>query len=178
MEQLVILVIIGLVSLVNWVLQKAAKRREDLQPKPPAHAQTRHAAETRRQTMNRPAKDPMRELMEALGLPPDEAPPPLPQRAATVVVEQEEFANTETGVPDASSLLAGLQKPVRPDEKTARLAGAFAAAERPSSSPRVQKVRSLLSDRSRQREAIILSEILGQPLALRPSGTHCASFVP
>lgn len=178
MEQLVILVIIGLISLVNWLLQKAAKRREELQQKQPAPAESRRSSEMRRQTSTRPAKDPMRELMEALGLPPDEAPPPLPPRVAPIVAEEEEFASLEGGQAPAASPLRSWNQPAKPDEKTARLAGAFAAAEHATSSPRLRGARSLLSGLSRQREAIILTEILGPPRALRPAGAPPASFVP
>ena len=79
MDQLVLLVIIGLISLVNWVMQKAAEKRElaklereereagkqSVYRQPPPKQRT---AERRARS---PQQDPLKELMEALGLPPE-----------------------------------------------------------------------------------------------------------
>lgn len=190
MEQLVILVIIGLISLVNWLMQRAAEQREQAKLKraardgrkreeerniytqpPPVPAPGRHAP---------PApQDPFKELMEALGLPSGEPPPPPVTRQAPPppVTESEEFASLEEAVPTAKRAKrpaqpAWKQPPKRraPDEKEARLASAFAAQEsaagrRPARER--ESVRSLLATRASQRQAIILAEILGQPRAIR-----------
>jgi len=185
MDQLVLLVIIGLISLVNWVMQKAAEKREQAkldraereegkrsvyrQPPP-----QKRVAERRART---PQQDPLKELMEALGLPPEAAaPPPVAPRMAAE--PEEEFASLESAPPPVPASVPAAPKPRwqpssirRPDEKTARLASAFAAKEKTSAEvPRPTAVRGLLSDRASKRNAVILAEILGQPKALRPAG--------
>lgn len=178
MEQLVILVVIGLISLVNWLLQKAAEKRELAEMKrkaaeeptvarrsvytqdgpaqpPPLH---RHPA--------RPTPDPMRELMEALGLPAEameSRPGPRPPAPPPVVVE-EEFSSLEDDPPP-------LPKPVRrapPDAKTRQLARDLAAAEaeREHVPLDARGFRAMLANRSTQRQAVILAEIFGVPRGL------------
>lgn len=188
MDQLVLLVVIGLISLINWVMQKAAEKREQAklereereagkqsvyrQPPPP-----RRAAERRART---PQQDPLKELMEALGLPPEAmAPPPVVPRAEPQF--EEEFASLEEAPPPLPS--AAAEKPRwqppsvrRPDEKTAKLASAFAAKEKaPAEKPRPASVRGLLSDRTSKRHAVVLAEILGPPRALQPAGAWSAA---
>lgn len=195
MEQLVILIVIGLISLVNWVLQKAAEKRELAQMKREAERGGRadqHQIPGRsalppplpRQPPGRPADDPMRELMEALGLPADAAPPPA-RRALVRKVQEEEFASMEEvdvpppliEVPPAPRQIEPQwqqpARPVRPDEATARLASAFNAYEQaPAAAPTATGggVRDLLANRDSQRHAIMLAEILAAPRALRPAG--------
>ena len=196
MEQLVILIVIGLISLVNWVLQKAAEKRELAQMKReaerggradqrPAPGPSAMPPPLPRQPQGRPADDPMRELMEALGLPTDSSPPPA-RRAIAREVQEEEFASMEEAdvppplldVPPAPRQIEPQwqqpARPVRPDEATARLASAFNAYEQaPAAAPSATAsggVRGLLASRDSQRHAIILAEILAAPRALRPAG--------
>ena len=191
MEQLVLLVVIGLISLVNWLLQKAAEKREAAKS---ARVDKREMKrETRRNIYTHPAptpaasaprrapaeRDPFKDLMDALGLPSDEA-PPRPVVAEPVIFEDEEFASAEEAAPPPSlpkpvaakplSAAASWHPPARraqPDEKTKQLASAFAAMD--DASPQIWQggnVRSLLSNASAQRKAVILSEILGTPRGL------------
>lgn len=186
MEQLVILVIIGLVSLVNWVMQKSQEKREQ------AKVRRGEAQEARRESRRNiytqpppepaarphpaaPARDPFRELMEALGLPPGEAPPVIHREATPPpLAGVEEFASLEEAMPTRQTQTQRKQPPGKqrqPDEKEARLASAFTAREgktRPKPGPDGNPIRSLLSDRSSQRQAVILSEILGRPRAFLP----------
>jgi hypothetical protein len=182
MDQLVLLVIIGLISLVNWVMQKAAEKREQAklereereagkqsvyrQPPPQGRRTERRA--------RAPQQDPLKELMEALGLPPEAAAPqPVAPRAET---EAEEFGSMESVPPPpvpqpASAAPKPRWQPPsirRPDEKAAKLAAAFAAKEKGSSDrPRPASVRELLADRTSKRHAVVLAEILGPPRALQ-----------
>ena len=189
MEQLVILVIIGLISLVNWALQKSAEKRGAA--KATRTERREEKREERRNIYTQPApgspqtvrpapqqRDPFKELMEALGLPVD-TPPSLPVPAPQQVIdEEEEFASLEKPEPPPVSPVRIVKSPGRrmpsvrrPDEKEARLASAFAAQEektRPWRSPDGSSIRSLLSDRSSQRQAVILAEILGRPRAFLP----------
>ena len=195
MEQLVLLVVIGLISLVNWLLQKAAEKREAAKSTRVEKREVKRA--TRRNIYTHPApapplssprpvvaeRDPFKDLMDALGLPSDE-PPPRPVVAEPVIFDHEEFASVEDALPPlpkpkpvaakALSAAASWHPPARgaqPDEKTKQLASAFAAMD--GAAPDVWQggdVRALLAGSSAQRKAIILSEILGTPRGLAKAG--------
>ncbi len=186
MEQLVLLVIIGLISLINWVMQKAAEKREQAQlerqskreakrniytqPAPRSPAPARRAAS--------PAQDPFKELMDALGLPSEQAPPSVARRE--VVIEEEEFASVEDAPPPLPQPVPETRTPRwqpptvrRPDANTAQLASAFSAVEeKPATVYRASKVRDLLANRDSQRKAVVLAEILGTPRGLVSAGGH------
>lgn len=181
MEQLVILIIIGLISLVNWVVQKSQEKRgqakvrrgEEQEARRNIYTQPSPKPAARRHPVA-PAQDSFRELMEALGLPSGEAPPVIHREAAPPpLVEAEEFASMEEAAPPRQPQVSRKQQPKRrrqPDEKEAQLASAFTSQEgkaRPWRSPDDRSIRSLLSDRVSQRRAVILAEILGSPRGLR-----------
>jgi hypothetical protein len=189
MDQLVLLVIIGLISLVNWVMQKAAEKREQVKlerEEREAGKQSvyRQPPPQRRPTERRtraPQQDPLKELMEALGLPPEAvAPQPVTPRAEP---EEEEFASLESAPPPVPQPAPAASKPRwqpplvrRPDEKTAKLASAFAVKEKsPADKPQPASVRGLLADRTSKRHAVVLAEILGPPRALQPAGAWSAA---
>jgi cytoskeletal protein RodZ len=187
MEQLVLLVVIGLISLINWVMQQAAERREAAKTKRVESRELKR--ETRRNVYTQPApaptvrraaaeRDPFKDLMDALGLP-AEGVPPRPVVARPDDFEEEEFSSLEAPAPPAlpervvtkpRGKAASWHPPARraqPDEKTKQLASAFAALE--DASPETWRggnVRSLLANSSSQRKAVILSEILGTPRGL------------
>jgi hypothetical protein len=187
MEQLVILVVIGLISLVNWVMQKAAEKREAAGQKRTVRREVKR--EARRNVYTQPApdptarrapaeRDPFKDLMDALGLPSDETPPG-PVVAEPAYIEEEEFASLEAPAPPPlpkptatkpRGRAAAWHPPARgaqPDEKMKQLASAFVALD--DASPETWRggnVRSLLANSSSQRKAVILSEILGTPRGL------------
>ena len=187
MEQLVLLVVIGLISLVNWVMQKAAEKREAAKTKRVESREVKR--ETRRNIYTQPApaptarraaaeRDPFKDLMDALGLPSDQLPPP-PITRREEIVEEEEFASAEDTPPlperRPEIRTPRWQSPAvrRPDEKTARLASAFAAVEeKPAAARRGTKLQDLLSNRDSQRQAVILAEVLGTPRGLVSAGGH------
>lgn len=184
MDQLVLLVIIGLISLVNWVMQKAAEKREQAQLEREARRETGRNIYTQKPKQEISARraasprDPLKELMDALGLPPDAVnPPPLAKRIAPE--PEEEFASLEELPPPIQrqtrkqAVAPRWQPPSvrRPDEKMARLASAFAAKEKSTAEkPRPASARGLLADRASKRHAVVLAEILGPPRALQPAG--------
>jgi hypothetical protein len=184
MEQLVILLIIGLISLVNWILQKAAEKREAAQMKREAALGERREARRNIYTERapvpevRPAQDPFKELMDALGLPAEEAPPPLVRRAMEPeIFEDEEFASLEEPAPPPVPVVVrapswqATKRPTQPDRKTRELASAFAGAERTDEPAwSASGLRQMLSGRSAQRQAVVLTEILGTPRGLAPAG--------
>jgi len=192
MEQLVILIIIGLISLVNWLMQKAAEKREAAKTKRVENREVKR--ETRRNIYTQPApatppvarrqmseRDPFKDLMDALGLPADEAPPG-PVVAEPDYFEEEEFASMEESAPPPlpkpvvakpRGKAAAWHPPARgaqPDKKMKELASAFAALD--DASPETWRggnVRSLLANPASQRKAVILAEILGTPRGLAAS---------
>ncbi len=181
MEQLVILIIIGLISLVNWALQKSAEKRE--QAKLQREAARAGNTEARRNVYTQPqpvrtksprrpsAQDPFKELIEALGLPPDESRPPVPPRLPKQDFDEEEMHSLEEPVPSPVNRPPSVRwHAKKPDDQTAKLASAFAVSEhRTSRDPaRVGNLKSMLSSRASQRQAVILAEILGPPRALAP----------
>lgn len=183
MEQLVVLIIIGLVSLVNWMLQKSAEKREQAKLQREASRagkeQARRNVYTQKPPVRRqasapaPAQDPFKELMEALGLPPSEAPPQrVPPRLPQTIFEEEEIHSMEEPEPPPvlrAPASAPTPRAKQPDMKMAQLASAFAAQEKSApEKPRLSAVRKLLADRASKRQAVILAEILGPPRALQP----------
>jgi len=186
MEQLVILVIIALVSLVNWLMQKSAEKREARGERKVARRETKRTtrrniytqgpAETPPAERPRPVpaggKDPFQELMDALGLPADEAAPEpdfFPEGAEFIPHGQEPAPPPlpEPVVAPARAAVRKQPKPKRPDRRTTELASAFAASgEEPGQTYRGASVRDLLAGRDSQRKAVILTEILGTPRGL------------
>lgn len=185
MEQLVILVIIGLISLVNWVLQKAAEKREQAQSRRierrEVKQETRHnvytqptPVESERRRPSSAERDPFKDLMEALGLPPEDEPPP-PVTASSRPLENHEFSSWEDVAPPPlpkapEAVWQAPPRPKRPDRKTAQLASAFAAVEEQTNIFHGSQMRDLLGSREAQRRAIVLAEILGTPRGLSPAG--------
>ncbi len=186
MEQLVILLIIGLISLVNWLMQKAAEKREARTERRVEKREVKR--EARRNIYTQPAppteprqaptgRDPLKDLMDALGLPAEEAPP------GTVVAEPDFFPDDAEFIPFEETKPPPLPEPVvaparvaarklpakpkRPDRRTSELASAFAAiGEETGKTYRGSSVRDLLAGRDSQRKAIILAELLGTPRGL------------
>jgi len=188
MEQLVLLVIIGLISLINWVMQKAADKREQAQLERESKRESKRNVYTQPSPgpVQRPARraagppqDPFKDLMDALGLPSDQLPPP-PVARREVIVEEEEFASVEDTPPPVPQPAPQPRTPRwqpptvrRPDAKTAQLASAFSAVgDKPAPVHRGSKVRDLLANRDSQRQAVILAEILGTPRGLVSAGGH------
>jgi hypothetical protein len=189
MEQLVLLVVIGLISLVNWVMQKAAEKREEAKTKRVGSREVKR--ETRRNVYTQPApaptarraateRDPFKDLMDALGLPAETVlPPPVAPQTAPEQ-DEEEFASLEEAPPplprrSGPQAEAPRWQPAsvrRPDKKTERLASAFASKEKaPAEKIHRGSVRELLTDSASKRHAIVLSEILGPPRGLAPFRT-------
>ncbi len=88
MEQFIILVIIGLISLVKWVLEKSAEHKAARRTEEPIDGVEEDHRDARPET---DAEEQRRRFMEALGLPVDDpepeiqirreaAPPPIPER--------------------------------------------------------------------------------------------------
>jgi hypothetical protein len=159
MEQVVIIVIIGLISLVNWVVKRSAEIREERKrererlgiPEGDPFHSAPHQSESPA-PLARPAQAPsaeMRRLMETLGLPlEDEEPPPLP-----VVREA-----------PAPPLPQPAHRPPAASKPRAEKPAAGVASLSPAAAP-VSPLASALRSRDGIRQAIVLREILGPPKA-------------
>lgn len=151
MDQVVILVIIALISFVNWLMQRSAELREKKKRErqadgtPETSPYREHPEDVEAPLPSRPVTDPgaeMRKLMEALGLPVEdvappvviERPPPLPEPVVP------RFTPRPTSRPDFASA-----KPA-PPVIVSRPIGPLAAA--------LRNPQSL-------RQAVVLRNILG-----------------
>ena len=156
MEQLVIIAIIGLISLVNWVMKRSAEIREQrklerqrlgIPEGDPFHPAENPAAPHRSADDSSPD---MRRLMEALGLPPaeEELPPrPVVREASPALPPLPAYRPPSTPKPRFQS--PGTRAPATPPAVV-------------SGSPLDAALRS----HDGIRQAIVLREILGPPKAL------------
>jgi len=177
MEQFVLLLIIGAISLVNWLLQKSAEHREKRKAER-ARGDTIHPTSDERTASSETQFDPMdqtRKFLEALGLPEDalpprpSTPPPLPGDR-TSAPEKRDFLH---------KLRPDLEQRLFPESPTQ-------AQERPMVVPRTRPIPSLaakvtvapssgarglvtglMSEPDGLRRAIVMREILGPPKALQ-----------
>jgi len=159
MEQLIILVLIGLISLINWIIQKSAEMREkrklermrDYGVEPPEVPQME----------SEPVQggdEAMRRLMEALGLPEDAAPPPPRQVPAFVPPPLPDPPR----VPMAAARTAAEPSAAFMRRKAREMEAALAAA-----SAKPGRIRGLLTAPGGAGDAIVLAEVLGPPKAMR-----------
>ncbi len=165
MEQLVILVIIGLISLVNWLMQRSAEMKEKRrlekaaqQGEPPEPLVPEPSYETQEERPD----EAMRKLMEALGLPVEEAPPPLPRPAPPTpaepppIVVRPNFSHKRLAEPPQEVFVHEVSQVTQP-----RRGPATVAVAKPS------RFRTLLSTNEGIRDALVLSEVLGKPVSMR-----------
>lgn len=159
MEQLIILVLIGLISLINWIIQKSAEMREkrklermrdngEVPPEiPQAEPQPVQGGD-----------EAMRRLMEALGLPEDAAPPPPRQPPAYVPPPLPDPPR----IPVATTRTASEPSAAFMRRKAREMEVALAAA-----SAKPGRIRGLLTAPGGAGDAIVLAEVLGPPKAMR-----------
>jgi hypothetical protein len=144
MDQVVIVVVIGLISLVNWLMKRSAELREQRKLErdelPDVESADLPAPSVRQPSA---ASDEMRRIMELMGMPlEEEAPPPLPVQPVLPVLPKYQSP-----------------KPARPAKPvSSRSEG---AAETPGPSALTSALRS----RTGIRQAVVLREILGPPKA-------------
>ena len=157
MEQVVIIVIIGLISLVNWVMKRSAEIREERKlerqrlgiPEGDPFHSAPHQAE-KPEPPHRPAIAPspdMRRLMEALGLP-----------------QEEEEAPPNPVVREAPAPPLPAYRPPSTPKPRAEKPAAGVAFIPPAAAP-VSPLAAALRSRDGIRQAVVLREILGPPKA-------------
>jgi len=154
-EQLVILLVIGIISLVNWLMQRSTEIRERRKAEDGRFGipgeNPFQPADEKPATTTEPVKDPareMRKLMEALGLPLEDEEPPVRRELPPA--------------PELPPLPAYLPKAPAPKPVVQIPAAAFAPHTPPAARTALAQA---LRSRDGVRQAIILREILGPPKA-------------
>ena len=157
MEQLVLLLVIAAISLVNWLIERSAKLREQRrrekeasnQGQPPPVSSPSFPEPSPREEI----EDQMRRMLESFGLPLED-PKPIPQKPEPVFVFEE---------PIAPPL-----PPPRPLPPTPRPTLRRGLEKSTSARPN-RPWTSRLGSPHGLREAMVLREILGPPKALSES---------
>jgi hypothetical protein len=183
MEQLVILLLIAVISIINWIIQKSKEAREKRKLEKRADA-TGEAIAKQEPTGTDTA---MRRLREALGLPEDAPPPAIPKRAEPAEVAPKRVERKKVG-PLAPAPLSSPDEltppplarperrpvvvhapPVRRSQEHRRFEFSHKAAKPllPEAPKEALRVRELLQSQGGLRDAVVLSEILGLPKSLR-----------
>jgi hypothetical protein len=155
MEQLVILVIIGLIGLVNWLMQRSAeireRRKEERKRLGIPEGNPFHPSESPAPSPKDPAKE-MRRLMEALGVPMEE---PEPQFVAPPRIRP-------------AATLPPVFTPPLPKQKSQPQKSPVREPVQPHpTAPLTPAVMKAIRSHDGIRQAIVLREILGPPKALR-----------
>lgn len=193
MEQLIILVLIGLVSFINWLIKKsgearAAKKLKEIQDRGGASYQVPDQRDQQNRPVADESADAMRKFMEALGLPADQeqAPPPIPERRITldpevfapqpppprpVVRREPEPVFTPPPIPDFIPPIPTVPVISVPEwrEEGPAVTAPVHSWDEPAEEKRApSRAAEFLSSRGRLRDAIVIAEVLGPPRALRP----------
>lgn len=187
MEQLVILLLIALISIINWIIQKSKERREKRKLEKRADATGEPVAKQAPAPDATGTETAMRRLREALGLPEEAPPPVIPQRAEPKRLEAEriEPKRGERHVPVPAPSPDRLAPPPLPQperrpilvhappvprwQEHRRFGSLHKIAKPPLSEVPKQspRIRELLQSQGGLRDAVVLSEILGPPKSLR-----------
>src|SRR4029077_4328948 len=192
MEQLVIILLIALISIINWIIQKSKEAREKRKLEKRADATGEPVAKQEPGPDATGTETAMRRLREALGLPEEAPPPVIPKRAESKRVEAEriepkrmEPKRGERPVPMPAPSPDRLVPPPLPQpERRPILVHAppvprwqehrrfdslhkIAKPSLPEVPKQAPRIRELLQSQGGLRAAVVLSEILGPPKSLR-----------
>jgi hypothetical protein len=192
MEQLVILLLIALISIINWIIQKSREAREKRKLERRADATGEPIAEREPASDAAGTETAMRRLREALGLPEEAPPPVVPKRAEPKSVEAERIEPKRVVEPKKR-----VERPISPplpspdrrvpppiperrpallhvppvrrweEHRKFELLHKIAKPSLPEVPPPPPRVRELLQSQGGLRDAVVLSEILGPPKSLR-----------
>jgi hypothetical protein len=174
MEQLVIILLIVLISFINWLIKKSAELRE-------ARKREQGAAKSGESLRSEPPRLPpeaepeisMRRLREALGLPDEAQPPALPKRMEQRVPPPLAPPPPPPQRPPPARPVVS-HVPVAPPHEEYRFIELHHRIGKPAgprieAAPRMSRIRELLGSAGGLRDAVVLSEILGPPKSLRPT---------
>lgn len=157
MEQLVLLLVIAAISLVNWLIERSAKLREQRRREKEASNQGQlppvSSPSFPEPSPREEIEDQMRRMLESFGLPVED-PKPIPQKPEPVFVFEE---------PIAPPLPPPRPLPPTP-RPTLRRGLEKSTSDRPN-----RPWTSRLASPHGLREAMVLREILGPPKALSES---------
>jgi hypothetical protein len=191
MEQLVILLLIAVISIVNWIIQKSKETREKRKLEKRADATGEPVAKHEPAPEGTGTETAMRRLREALGLPEEAEPPVIPKRAEPKSVEAERIEPKRVEprkkverpvtppLPSPDRVVPPpLPKPerrpavvhvppVRWDHRRFEHLHKMAKPSLPEVPTQPPRVRELLQSQGGLRDAVVLSEILGPPKSLR-----------
>jgi hypothetical protein len=171
MEQLIILLLIALISLINWLVQKSSEMRK-------ARKKEQGSATRAESLRGGPPPPPeperevsMRRFREALGLPEETPPPAIPKRKEQPLPpplpvppppRAPSPATTAAHVPVVTPPIVRAHTAHRLPHKIGKPAGRAIEPEAKAS-----RIRELLDSSGGLRDAVVLSEILGVPKGLR-----------
>ncbi len=159
--QLIIVILIGLISFIQWVLKKAAEMRAQREIRRQVDHGGNEAIKPppvfQREVQDESSDVSMRKLMEALGLPHQEPTPVIPPRRVEPVVIVPEPPPQKPWTPPAAK-----RPESTPNRRTSSMPSITTGGE--------SRFRQLLGSRDGLRKAIVLSEILGRPRSLRRDG--------
>ena len=173
MEQLVIILLIVLISFINWLIKKSAELRE-------ARKREQGAAKSGESLRSEPPRLPeaepeisMRRLREALGLPDEAQPPALPKRMEQRVPPPLAPPPPPPQRPPPARPVVS-HVPVAPPHEEYRFIELPHRIGKPAGpmteiAPSMSRIRELLGSAGGLRDAVVLSEILGPPKSLRPT---------
>lgn len=174
MEQLVILIIIGLISLINWIIQKSAEAKEKAQAKRKAdqgESPFQPSSSEREEDATADPSEGMRKLMEALGVPlEEEVRRPAPRASQPPPLPEETFVQSHRPVIIEEERPRPVTRPVVAPYSPTRRARERKKAEVVEVSranPAQEALKKALGSKDSLRTAVILSEVLGKPRALR-----------
>ncbi|HEY5705509.1 MAG TPA: hypothetical protein VIS96_08055 [Terrimicrobiaceae bacterium] len=168
MEQLVILLLIALISFINWLVKKSSQLREER--KREKGAATSGESLRSEPSPAQPEAEPeisMRRLREALGLPEEVEPPALPRRTEQRVPPPLPAPPPPLPTRPVASHVS--TAPVLEHYRSIELPTRFAkpGAAKVEAARGTSRVRELLGSSGGLRDAVVLSEILGPPRCLR-----------
>ena len=187
MEQLVILLLIALISIINWIIQKSREAREKRKLEKRADATGEPVAKQEPTPVATETETAMRRLREALGLPEDAPPPAIPKREEPEEIAPKRIERRRVERPVAAPLPSPDRRtppplphpergpvvvhvpPVRrwEEHRKFELRHKIAKPLVPEAPKQPLRVRELLQSQGGLRDAVVLSEILGPPKSQR-----------
>ena len=167
MEQLIVILIFGVIATVNYLLKKRGDSDDSIDPikTAPPNRSARPSAEDEEERMRR--------FMEALGVPASPPPPrkierpvrTIQKRVSSSVVRPQK-TTVSTPSPALPTAIFSPELPITAPEsilEATRSVGEKAKIPDPD-----LNIRAILRNRDRIRQAILLKEILGTPRGLEP----------
>jgi hypothetical protein len=175
MEQLIILLLIALISLINWLVQKSSELRKARKKEQGSATKAESSVPGGPPPQPEPEREiSMRRFREALGLPEEAPPPAVPKRKEQPLPPP--LPVPPPSAPSPATVVASHLPVVKPKIVRAHTAHRFPefphkigkpAARAIEPEAKASRIRELLDSSGGLRDAVVLSEILGVPKSLR-----------